>query len=81
MGTEEQAKKLMRVSKMEFSTFVQKKLYKCPVCNGRGLVPAGFYRDGGYSTYYVAGEQVCRACGGQGVIWSRDAEISDPEER
>lgn len=40
------------------------KPHRCPVCEGRGFVPAGFY-----------GSQVgtnpieCRACGGKGIVW------------
>lgn len=39
-------------------------VHKCPVCNGRGTVPPGFYDDG--TTTDV--RQTCRACGGKGVI-------------
>ena len=33
----------------------------CPVCGGKGTVPAGFY------SFSVAAE-MCRACGGSGVV-------------
>jgi DnaJ-class molecular chaperone len=36
----------------------------CPVCIGRGSVPAGFY---GLGTALLA--EVCRACSGSGIIW------------
>jgi len=40
------------------------KLYqKCPVCEGRGVLPAGFY-DGPTSTSL----ETCRMCKGSGVI-------------
>lgn len=43
------------------------KCYKCPVCEGRGTVPADFYTPG----YYTANTApcVCKSCGGKGVIW------------
>jgi hypothetical protein len=36
--------------------------HKCPVCEGKGVVPAGFYTDD-------VANQKCRPCGGKGVIW------------
>lgn len=36
---------------------------RCPVCEGRGAVPAGFY-----STPGEAARETCRSCGGSGVI-------------
>lgn len=41
--------------------------YKCPVCDGRGLVqpPAGGYSAGVLSTADVT----CNACKGAGVLW------------
>lgn len=36
------------------------KPYKCPICDGRGEVPAGFYSD--------RDETKCRSCCGNGVI-------------
>jgi rRNA maturation protein Nop10 len=44
-------------------------IYRCPVCGGRGLVPAGFYNIGvfgGGST--TATSETCRACGGSGLV-------------
>jgi hypothetical protein len=41
--------------------------YMCPVCNGRGLVPAGFYEGEVASTDH-AWHDACRACE-NGVIW------------
>jgi hypothetical protein len=42
--------------------------YRCPVCEGRGRVPVGFYnpllQDGNQPTF-----QDCRSCRGSGVIW------------
>src|SRR5208283_3367950 len=42
--------------------------HKCPVCNGRGKVPAGFYGDKGID----ASESPCRSCHGSGLVWSND---------
>ncbi len=44
--------------------------YKCPVCNGTGLVLSGFYNVGidtvGSSTTNVT--EKCRSCNGGGII-------------
>jgi len=40
----------------------------CPVCNGRGLVPAGFYRVDNYTTTSKMPE-TCQSCGGSGVLY------------
>lgn len=39
--------------------------YVCPVCGGRGAVPAEFYSSGG-DTQAVP----CRSCHGTGIVWS-----------
>jgi len=52
--------------------------HRCPVCEGTGLVPVGFYRAIGtpdYTTSNAAPEQ-CRSCGGQGIVWADEASIS-----
>lgn len=38
------------------------KPHKCPVCDGKGTVSAGFYEN-------TLGEQECRSCQGKGVLW------------
>jgi len=45
----------------------------CPVCRGNGLVPNGFYRQtsGDWSSTSVTPE-ICRSCGGTGVVWSSE---------
>lgn len=51
---------------------LKKKPYKCPVCNGKGIVPNGFYSCVGdtiISTTTTIPEQ-CRSCKGTGVIWN-----------
>lgn len=48
-------------------------IYKCPVCNGRGFVPAGFYSwyRNDQCTWSVANTfpEVCRSCNGTGVVF------------
>jgi len=40
----------------------------CPVCQGRGYVPHGFYDNFSGSTTNIKTE-ICRTCTGKGVIW------------
>lgn len=44
--------------------------HKCPVCNGNGLVPNGFYlqTSGNWSSSSITPE-ACRSCNGTGIIW------------
>lgn len=35
---------------------------RCPVCEGRGTVPAGFYTAG------ATDAETCRTCGGSGMV-------------
>lgn len=39
--------------------------FRCPICNGRGSVPAGFYDD----AVLLDAPEGCRACDGAGVLW------------
>lgn len=41
--------------------------HKCPVCEGRTTVPAGFYSLGPSTTNAAA--ETCRACDGRGIVW------------
>jgi hypothetical protein len=50
--------------------------HKCPICNGRGVVPSGFYSGTDYIDEYgnllwTSSDAVekCRACDGTGIIW------------
>lgn len=47
--------------------------HTCPVCNGNGLVPNGFYRQtsGTWSTSDSTPEK-CRTCNGIGIVWEAD---------
>ena len=44
--------------------------HRCPVCNGNGLVPNGFYTQtsGHWSTSSITPEK-CRSCNGTGIVW------------
>lgn len=44
--------------------------HRCPVCNGNGLVPNGFYMQtsGHWSTSSITPE-TCRSCNGTGIVW------------
>ena len=44
--------------------------HRCPVCNGNGLVPNGFYTQtsGHWSTSSITPE-TCRSCNGTGIVW------------
>ena len=43
------------------------KPYLCPVCQGRGTVPVGFYCSGTLSSNVTP--ETCRTCGGLGMVW------------
>jgi DnaJ-class molecular chaperone len=45
-------------------TLYQQKPYKCPVCDGRGLVEGGFYPFDS-----AAGPVKCRTCDGKTILW------------
>ena len=44
-------------------------VHKCPVCEGRGLVPAGFYYQNSLPTAVNTCPETCRSCYGKGVIF------------
>jgi hypothetical protein len=62
------------------------KPFKCPVCNGCGHVPTGFYSNAtGGGTSNTTAPDTCRTCHGSGVIWEPEAvsvpfmqEVKDP---
>lgn len=41
-------------------------IQRCPVCQGRGNVPAGFYTPGDGVT--STAPEDCRTCGGRGIL-------------
>lgn len=52
--------------------------HKCPICNGTGSVPAGFYSLGTNPTTSIT--EQCRLCTGIGVVWHVTPTIS-PESQ
>ena len=42
------------------------KANRCPVCDGKGIVPAGFYSYGNGST--STADETCRSCKGTGYV-------------
>jgi DnaJ-class molecular chaperone len=46
---------------------------RCPVCFGKGKVPAGFYQVNPEwplpNSTGTVGDEVCRGCNGAGVVW------------
>lgn len=54
-----------------YNTISNKKSpFRCPVCNGKGVVPNGFYTSVGGSWQSTSlSPEKCRTCNGTGVIW------------
>jgi hypothetical protein len=52
------------------------KPHLCPVCLGRGHVPAGFYTFGAFSGSLEP--EKCRTCGGSGTLWDFGIPDSGP---
>jgi len=49
----------------------------CPVCNGNGLVPNGFYNQ--YSGQWLSSDatpEMCRTCNGEGIVWEPECNIN-----
>jgi len=49
--------------------------YRCPICGGAGVVPAGFYSMGIVSTLFVP--ETCRSCNGTGIVWDYTTDEGD----
>ncbi len=47
--------------------------HKCPVCDGRGTVPNGFYTQPMSHQYHptstVSMTETCKSCNGTGILW------------
>ena len=58
--------------------------FKCPVCEGRGQVPSGFYTGMGGVVSTVS--ERCQTCHGTGIIWGVGTQpdcftsVSDPKD-
>ena len=52
--------------------YAPKTCAKCPVCEGKGMVPAGFYGAIGAEHWTVGTltPEPCRSCNQTGVVWS-----------
>jgi len=43
---------------------------KCPICEGHGIVPGGFYNSvSGAEMISSSGTEMCRNCNGTGVVY------------
>ena len=51
--------------------------FKCPVCNGKGFVAAGFY-SAATDCYPVLTNETCPTCHGQGIVWAEDYREQSP---
>ena len=47
-------------------------VYKCPVCEGKGQVPAGFYFTNAAPTVVNTCPETCKSCGGKGIVFDAD---------
>ena len=45
--------------------------HKCPICNGTGKAPNGFYESTGTWTTKHANPEPCRTCKGTGIVWEK----------
>ena len=41
----------------------------CPVCNGKGILPHGFYNTTDYYSSSSTAPEICRSCNEVGYIW------------
>jgi len=48
---------------------IKKTPYRCPICNGKGLVPCNFYSFSTFNVTSAATPETCRSCGGNGILW------------
>ena len=46
--------------------------HRCPICNGTGRVPFGFYGFSSGSSVWVY-DQMCKTCDGTGIVWEPDS--------
>ena len=48
------------------------KPYRCPICNGTGIVPGGFYFSVNGHSSSTNTTEVCRQCQGSGIVWGTE---------
>jgi hypothetical protein len=41
----------------------------CPVCNGKGNVPQGFYNMNDSAPSTCTNPEICKSCYGSGILW------------
>lgn len=52
--------------------------YKCPICDGVGQVPGGFYNRVGRNDWIATVvSETCRQCNGTGVIFGESIIITE----
>ena len=59
-------------------------VYTCPVCNGRGFVPCGFYLSQTYDGSSVTDStstEVCKSCNGRGIVFDEFGTASKSNSR
>jgi len=47
-------------------TIIERRPFKCPVCEGRGFLLESFYTDDDSA---ASGYVCCRTCSGKGIVW------------
>jgi hypothetical protein len=52
--------------------------HRCPVCNGTGLVPNGFYRAIGVDSWSTADTtpETCRSCNETGIVYGEETDTN-----
>lgn len=69
-------RKLEESQKFRFKLVGDKSPHKCPICEGRQILPHGFYSHGINSTTAINYE-TCRTCGGTGILWDNSSNPSN----
>ena len=76
--TKEQEEKIIGILKDMFKpvpTVLKQPPFRCPICNGIGLVDEGFYTQNmdGIWTTSRCGKEPCKSCNGTGIVWQVEA--------
>ena len=51
------------------------KPYKCPICDGKGIVSGGFYKSVNEYCSTTNMTETCQQCGGGGIIWGNEDSL------